>query len=162
MKTALLGAWLLLSSGCAFNFDLVGGPRHEVLSLRTNELDTQLEQRVHESPSAMATLQSVRTRKRVGTVLTWVGIGSLAPCLAVSYFSTKGASGLAPIIATCGASIALNLVSLFVNPWPSAWGTVLLAHNEDFPATPWSSRFLGVPPPAPAPLSLASTAETHP
>jgi hypothetical protein len=107
----------------------------------------------------LSTLRGVQTRKRVGTVLTWTGLGSLVPCLALSAASTASKNGsdlFVPIISACAVSIAINLVAVFVNPWPGTWGNVLRAYNEDFPATPWSSDALGVPRTA-APAPVASS-----
>ena len=143
MRTSLL--LTLLTSGCAFTFDLTGGPRHERLELPGQDLEQRLEPHVKASPRAVAELDAVRARKRVGTIVTWVGIGSLAPCLIAS-MSSQGDSGLALVAATCGAAVALNLIALFVSPLPGHYGAILRAYNEDFPSTPWSSVRLGVKP----------------
>ncbi|MFT3712837.1 MAG: hypothetical protein QM817_34730 [Archangium sp.] len=138
----------VVSSGCAFTFDLAGGPRREAVAISERKLESELEARVSESPRAMSTLRGVQTRKRVGTVLTWTGLGSLVPCLglsAVSSVSKDAGSLLVPLLSVCAVSIAINLVAVFVNPWPTTWGSVLRSYNEDFPETPWSSDSMGVP-----------------
>ncbi len=144
MRTLLISL-LLTSSGCAFTFDLAGGPRHERFELPGQDVENHLEKHVSESPKAMAALETVRAKKKVGTIFTWVGIGSIAPCLLSSY-TAKGDAGLALVAATCGASILVNVISLFVNPWPWHYADILRGYNEDFPATPWSSDRFGVKP----------------
>jgi hypothetical protein len=148
MRPALLCLVLCAAPGCAFTFDLAGGPRHERLELPAQDLENQLEKHVSESPRAMAALETVRAKKRVGTVFTWLGIGSIVPCTLAS-MSAKGDAGFALVVATCGASIAINVISLFVNPWPWHYADILRGYNEDFPATPWSSDRFAVRPSTP-------------
>lgn len=148
MRTVLACVLLSMTSGCAFTFDLAGGPRHERLVLPAQDVEEHLAKHVSESPKAMAALDTVRAKKKLGTVFTWVGVASFAPCLLTS-MSAKGDSGIALTVAACGASIAINLISLFVNPWPGHYADILRGYNEDFPATPWASERFGVKPVTP-------------
>lgn len=147
MRTALLFS-VLLTSSCAFTFDLAGGPRYERFELPAQDVENHLEKHVSESPKAMAALETVRAKRKVGTIFTWVGVGSIAPCMLTS-MTSRGDAGLALVIATCGAAIAINVISLFINPWPWHYADILRGYNEDFPATPWSSERFGVKPAAP-------------
>lgn len=156
-NSALLPVLALGLSGCALTFDLAGGPRNEHLSFSPAAIDEALKPRLEGSPEARAELERLQSRKHTTTIFTWTGIASLAPCLGASLLTSGGVtsdSDLTWIIATCGTSIAVNLVSLGValaiGPSEDDYADVLRIYNREHPETPWTSKELGVDAPAPA------------
>lgn len=144
MKTLSLVAAVLLS-GCAMTFDLVGGPRNERSSLPARDVLEAMEPKVKTSASAVSAIASLRTRSRVGNVLTWSGLGMLAPCIGVPALSKRLTDvTLGVMVATCSTTIVLEVIALFVLPKLGDYGSVLRAFNADFPETPFTSVALGV------------------